>query len=147
MILEIAVLVLGLGVLLIDLWTAPEQKRFLGYGAAAGLLLILVFSFFRFSAADAQAAFGGMYLMDGLALFFKRFFLVAAIIVTLMTVEFSDRIEAGISEFYSLITFALMGMMFAASANDFTMLFVAMELITVSFYVLTRMSKRPAAAP
>jgi NADH-quinone oxidoreductase subunit N len=137
MILEIAVLVLGLGVLLIDLWTAPEQKRFLGYGAAAGLLLILVFSFFRFSAADAQAAFGGMYVIDGLALFFKRFFLVAAIIVTLMTVEFSDRIEAGISEFYSLITFALMGMMFAASANDFTMLFVAMELITVSFYILT----------
>jgi NADH-quinone oxidoreductase subunit N len=83
-----------------------------------------------------------MYVIDGLALFFKRFFLVAAIIVTLMTVEFSDRIESGISEFYSLITFALMGMMFAASANDFTMLFVAMELITVSFYILTSFQRR-----
>ena len=137
MILEIAVLVLGLGVLLIDLWTAPERKRFLGYGAAAGLLLIFVFSFFRFSSADTQVAFGGMYVVDGLAVFFKRFFLGAGIIVTLMSVEFADRIEAGIAEFYSLITFALCGMMFAASANDFTMLFVAMELITVSFYVLT----------
>lgn len=137
MILEIAVLLLGLGVLLIDLWTAPERKRFLGYGAAAGLLLIFVFSFFRFSAAEAQTAFGGMYVIDGLALFFKRFFLVAAIIVVLMTVEFADRIETGISEYYSLIIFALCGMMFAASANDFTMLFVAMELITVSFYILT----------
>jgi len=137
MILEIAVLVLGLGVLLIDLWTAPERKRFLGYGAAAGLLLIFVFSFFRFGAAEPQGAFGGMYVIDGLALFFKRFFLGAGIIVTLMSVEFADRIEAGIAEFYSLITFALCGMMFAASANDFTLLFVAMELITVSFYILT----------
>lgn len=136
-ILEIAVLVLGLGVLLIDLWTAPERKRFLGYGAAAGLLLILVFSFTHFSAENTRTAFGGLYVIDGLALFFKRFFLLAAIIVTLMAVEFSDRIESGISEFYGLVTFALSGMMFAASANDFTLLFVAMELITVSFYVLT----------
>src|SRR5207244_4812219 len=72
-----------------------------------------------------------------LAFFFKRFFLLAAIIVLLMAVEFADRIEAGISEFYSLIVFALSGMMFAASANDFTMLFVSIELITVTFYVLT----------
>ena len=40
--LEIAVLVLGLAVLLIDLWTPVERKPFLGYGAAAGLGLILL---------------------------------------------------------------------------------------------------------
>ncbi len=54
-----------------------------------------------------------------------------------MAAEFADRIEAGISEYYSLILFALAGMMFASSANDFTMLFVSLELITVTFYVLT----------
>jgi NADH-quinone oxidoreductase subunit N len=137
MTLEIAVLVLGLGVLLIDLWTPAERKRLLGYGAAAGLALILIYSFVRFDADGAQTAFGGMYTLDGLALFFKRFFLIAAVIVTLLAVEFADRIDGGISEFYSLITFALSGMMFAASANDFTMLFVSLELITVTFYVLT----------
>jgi NADH-quinone oxidoreductase subunit N len=137
MILEVAVLVLGLGVLLIDLWTPVERKRFLGYGAAAGLAVILIFSFAKFGTGIEETAFRGIYVLDGLALFFKRFFLVAAIIVTLMGVEFSDRIEAGISEFYSLVMFALTGMMFAASANDFTMLFVSMELITVSFYILT----------
>lgn len=135
MILEIAVLVLGLAVLLIDLWTPVERKRLLGYGAAAGLGLVLIYSFFI--TGEEQTAFGGMYVLDNLALFFKRFFLAAAIIVTLMAVEFADRLDAGISEFYSLITFALSGMMFAASANDFTMLFVSMELITVTFYVLT----------
>ena len=73
---------------------------------------------------------------DGLAIFFKRFFLVAAILVLFLSAEFSDRIATGISEYYSLIVFALSGMLFAASANDFAMLFVSVELITVTFYVL-----------
>ena len=137
MILEVAVLVLGLAILLLDLWTPPERKRLLGYGAAAALVLILVYSFFRFDAATPQFAFRGSYVFDALALFFKRFFLLSAVIVLMMAVEFADRIETGISEFYSLVVFALSGMMFAASANDFTMLFVSIELITVTFYVLT----------
>jgi NADH-quinone oxidoreductase subunit N len=141
MILEIAVLILGLGLLLVDLWTAPEKKRLLGYGAAAALGLILLYSF-KLDAAVTQYAFGldanhGPYVLDSLALYFKRFFLLAAIIVLVMAVEFAERLPGGISEFYGLIVFALAGMLFAASANDFTMLFVSIELITVTFYVLT----------
>jgi NADH-quinone oxidoreductase subunit N len=78
-----------------------------------------------------------MYVLDGLALFFKRFFLLAAFLVLLIAVEFSDRIAAGISEYYALIVFALAGMMFAASANDFALLFVSIELIAITFYILT----------
>jgi NADH-quinone oxidoreductase subunit N len=137
MILEIAVVVLGLAMLLVDLWTAPERKRFLGYGAAAALGLLLAYSFVKFDGSSPLYGFGGSYVIDGMALFFKRFFLGAAILVLLMCVEFSDRIEAGISEYYSIIIFALAGMLFAASTNDFTMLFVSVELVTVSFYVLT----------
>jgi NADH-quinone oxidoreductase subunit N len=136
-ILEAAVVALGLGILLADLWTpSPEQKRKLGWLAAIGLGLILVGSF-KFGGTDPQFAFGQMYVMDDLALFFKRFFLVAAILVLVMSVEFADQIGTGISEFYALILFALAGMMFAASANDFSMLFVSIELITVTFYILT----------
>jgi len=72
-----------------------------------------------------------------MGMFFKRFFLLAALIVLLMSVEFADRLAAGIGEFYALILFALLGMMFAASANDFALLFVSLELITITFYVLT----------
>ena len=79
-----------------------------------------------------------------LAVFFKRFFLLAAVLVLLMAVEFSDRIAAGVSEYYSLIVFALAGMLFAASANDFAMLFVSIELITITFYVLTSFQREPA---
>src|SRR6185503_19311321 len=137
--LEIAVVLLGLGFLLLDLWLAPEHKRKLGYIAALALIGVFAWSFFGPFAdvRDAQLAFNNSYSLDPLALFFKRFFLIAAVLVLIMAAEFADRIEAGISEYYSLILFALAGMMFASSANDFTMLFVSLELITVTFYVLT----------
>jgi len=135
-ILEIAVVALGLGLLLADLWTPAAVKRKIGHVAAAGVGLILVGSF-ALQAPEAQYAFGEMYVLDGLALFFKRFFLLAALFVLLMSNEFADRIESGVSEFYALIIFALAGMMFAASANDFSLLFVSLELITITFYILT----------
>jgi NADH-quinone oxidoreductase subunit N len=136
--LEYAVVLLGLGFLLLDLWTPAAQKRALGYAAAAALGLVLLLSFSDVFHSDVgQYAFNGSYVLDNLALFFKRFFLLAAILVLVLAVEFSDRIPAGISEYYSLILFALAGMMFAASANSFPMLFVSLELITVTFYILT----------
>ncbi len=137
---EWAVVALGLGLLLLDLWTPTESKRYLGYAAAAGVGAILLYSFFAVNlpaSGEVQYAFGHMYALDGLALFFKRFFLLGALIVLLISVEYSDRITAGIGEFYALILFALTGMLFAASANNFALFFVSLELITVTFYVLT----------
>src|SRR5829696_6476312 len=137
--LEIVVVLAGLGFLLLDLWIAPEHKRKLGYAAALAVAGVFIWSFFgQFrDVNEAQLAFNNSYSLDPLALFFKRFFLLAAVFVLIMASEFADRIEAGISEYYSLILFALAGMMFASSANDFTLLFVSLELITVTFYVLT----------
>jgi NADH-quinone oxidoreductase subunit N len=176
--LEVGVLVMALGVLLMDLWLPAERKRQLGYVAAAGVGLILAYTFLKppptlfllvtpvastnapglgptntltpptgggaantnqpagipVAMAWGTPNFHGSYVMDGLAVFFKRFFLLTALIVLVMAAEFAGRIETGISEFYSLVLFALSGMMFAASANDFSMLFVSIELITVTFY-------------
>ena len=134
--LEIAVIALGLGLLLLDLWTPADRKRQLGH-AAAGLLTILLAYSFALSAPEPQFAFGHMYVFDDLALFFKRFFLLAAILVLIMSVEFAEKFQAGVTEFYALICFALAGMMFASSANDFSMLFVSIELIAITFYILT----------
>ncbi len=144
--LEISVVALGLIVLLADLWLPMERKRALGYFAAAALGLLFLNTFTGHcscSLADGLAGTtsGGMFIQDGLSIFFKRFFLLAAVIVLILAVEFSDRIAAGISEYYSLIVFTLAGMLFAASANDFTMLFVSIELITITFYVLTSFTR------
>ena len=146
--LEISVVALGLVVLLADLWLPVERKKMLGYAAAAALTLLFLNSFTRHCSCAAidQSAFGGMFVQDGLSVFFKRFFLLAAVLVLVLAVEFSDRIAAGVSEYYSLIIFALAGMLFAASANDFVMLFVSIELITITFYVLTSFTRGKVVA-
>jgi NADH-quinone oxidoreductase subunit N len=147
---EMLVAALGLGVLLADLWLPVEHRRKLGYAAAAGLLV--VFFLGLTDAADAAYAFvapgakTGMFVSDSLAVFFKEFFLLAGILVLLMSVEFSDRITTGLSEFYSLTLFALLGMLFAASANDFVLMFAALELITITFVVLNSYQRGRAAS-
>jgi NADH-quinone oxidoreductase subunit N len=67
-------------------------------------------------------------------------------LVLFLSAEFSEKISGGISEFYSLVVFALAGMLFAASANDFAMLFVSIELITVTFYILVSFQRGKLAS-
>ncbi len=136
--LEISVIGLGLVLMLADLFVPAERRRFIGYAAIAALGVLLVTSLSgNGSCGQFGTAFGGMFVNDALSLFFKQLFIVAAILVLFMAAEFSDKLAAGsVAEYYSLIVFALAGMLFAASSNDFTMLFVSIELITITFYVL-----------
>ena len=138
--LEMMVVALGLLVLIADLAMAPSKRRLLGYLSAAGLAVVFLFSlrdgYVDLINQSTEAFFNSRYKLDGLALFFKRFFLLAAIFVLVFAVDFSERLRSGMAEYYSFILFALVGMMFAASANDFSMLFVSIELITVTFYIL-----------
>jgi NADH-quinone oxidoreductase subunit N len=145
--LEICVIALGVVLMLADFWMPADRKKFAAYaaiGALGGLLLISLSG--EGICSVFGTAFNGAFIEDGLALFFKRFFLVAAILVLFLAVEFSDRIAAGVSEYYSLIVFALAGMLFAASANDFAMLFVSIELITITFYVLVSFQRSKIAS-
>ncbi len=136
---EWVVVGLGLVILLVDLWVPAPHKYKLGYLAALGMVALFIYSLVAFGTGPEQTqfAFGGMYVLDGLALFFKRFFVLATLIVLLMAIEFAEFIEAGIAEYYALMLFALAGMLFASSATHFALLFVSLELITVTFYVLT----------
>ncbi len=136
--LEISVIGLGLVLMLADLFVPAERRRFIGYAAIVALGVLLVTSLSgNGSCGQFGTAFGGMFVNDALSLFFKQLFIVAAILVLFMAAEFSDKLaEGSVAEYYSLILFALAGMLFAASSNDFTMLFVSIELITITFYVL-----------
>ncbi|MGH7989957.1 MAG: NADH-quinone oxidoreductase subunit N, partial [Limisphaerales bacterium] len=136
--LEICVTALGLVLLLADFWMPAERKKFAGYAAVVALTGLLIVSLSGHGVCSQTGlAFHNSFVEDAMAVFFNRLFIVAAILVLLMSVEFSDRLRSDASEYYSLIVFALAGMMFAASANDLVMLFVSIELIAVSFYVLT----------
>lgn len=132
--LEAAVSGLAVLVLLLDLWTAPKAKSLLGYMAIIGLLAILGLSFALDTTGWASSS--SMLAQDGLAVFFQRMFLVAAIFVFLMAHEYADRIPMGLPEFHVITLMALTGMMLAAAASDLVMVFVSLELISISFYVL-----------
>ncbi len=142
MTLEIWVIALGIVLMLAEFFfgVTPQRKKALGYLgiAALGVMLLTLLG----TDAATGTAFNGSFVEDDLAIFFKRFFLVAAILVLFLTSEFSEKISASVSEYYSLVIFALTGMLFAASSNDFVMLFVSIELITVTFYVLVSYQRR-----
>lgn len=134
LILEFLVALLGLGVLLADLWIAPTARRVLAYAAATGLLLIFTLHAGALAPAD-NTAFAGTFVVDALSNFFKSIFLVVGALVLLISTRYADRLN-GYGEFVALVLFALVGMLLAASANDLVVMFVALELITITFYVL-----------
>lgn len=133
--LEIAVICIGLVLMLADLFVPAERRRYIAYAAIGALGVLLLTKLGDGASSFTGTAFNGSFINDGLALFFKRFFIIAAMLVLFISVEFSDRIVAA-AEYYSLTVFALVGMLFSASSNDFAMLFVSVELITITFYVL-----------
>jgi NADH-quinone oxidoreductase subunit N len=146
---EILVALLGLGILMADLWVPAGQRRLLGWIAAAGVAVIFFIGLKDAASVDyafvVPGAKTGMYVLDSLAVFFKQFFLLAALLVILMTTEYAGRFASGVSEFYSLVLFALLGMLFAASANDFVLLFASLELVTITFVVLNSFHRNQAS--
>src|SRR5690606_26036799 len=91
------------------------------------------------------------YQFDALAKFYKAFAMLCTILVLLMAVDFRKILarytdhpgsENGTGEFYALPVFACAGMMWLASAIARAGAFVALELITITFYVLVAYMRR-----
>lgn len=81
--------------------------------------------------------FGGMFVMDSLAWFFKMFFLLAMAFVFVMTQQYFKLLGERRNEFYLLLWLTLIGMCLVASSADFLLLFIAIEVLTISLYVMT----------
>jgi len=81
-------------------------------------------------------AFGGMFVLDAFSIYFKVLFLLSAILTLLISGRYLDTERAPGGEYYALVLFAVVGMMFMASAGDFLTLFVALETMALSFYPL-----------
>jgi NADH-quinone oxidoreductase subunit N len=154
--LEIAVLVLGVLILLVEAFADRIDKRSLAFAAILGLAAVFVASFFLAPApADVLAgSLWNFYTSDPLAIFFKRFALVATILVLIMMIDYAPIVresihgtthQSGLGEFFALPVFTCVGLMWMASAIDFVMIFVSLELVTMSFYVLVSFTRRNPA--
>ena len=133
--LEISVAVLALVLLAMDLSLEDDQpRRNIGYLALCGLTGIFFFSFTRYG---VNATFwNGLFSLDDFAVFFKQAFLIGAILVILFSLDTVDQLPHSRAEFYVLLLFAVIGMMVLASANDLITLYVGIELMTFSFFIL-----------
>ena len=85
---------------------------------------------------DLTIGFNGMFILDAFSVFFKMIFLIAAILTILISDRYLELERAQAGEYYALILFAVVGMMFMASAGDFITIFVSLETMALSFYVL-----------
>jgi NADH-quinone oxidoreductase subunit N len=137
---------MGLFVLLADVWMPEEPKKWIGHGCAALLGVLAISALFPSDVAAVTYAFNNLYVQDDLSQYFKLFFLIAGALVLVMGAEYSGKFGVLSSEFYALVLFALVGMMLAASANDFILMFVALELITVTFYILTSFQRNRSSS-
>ncbi|HTS16262.1 MAG TPA: NADH-quinone oxidoreductase subunit N [Verrucomicrobiae bacterium] len=126
--------------LLVDAFSPMPNKRLVGYVAAGFVAVALLYSF-AIQPID-NPFFHGMFRLDPFALYFKRLFLLALAVVLLMAAEFSPRIESGVVEFYALLMLCAVGMLVIASVNDFILLFVSLELVTITLYVLASYLRR-----
>jgi NADH-quinone oxidoreductase subunit N len=151
--LEIAVLLLGVMILLIEAFAGKIDKRVLAFAAIVGLAVVFFASFFVAPSPSPPNATGfwNFYTADRLALFFKQFALITTILVLIMIVDYAPTIsgsfpdaapQTGLGEFVALPLFTCAGLMYLVSAIDFVFIFVALELVTVSFYVLVGFTRR-----
>ena len=153
--LEIALLIWGLVLLLAEAFAGKTDRRGFALAGIFGLLVVLAASFFLAPPPPAAATgFWSFYTADPLAIFFKRFALVTTILVLVMAIDYAPAIRmgvpaanphAGLGEFFTLPIFTCAGLMWMASAIDFVMIFVSLELVTMSFYVLVSFTRRNPA--
>jgi NADH-quinone oxidoreductase subunit N len=100
---------------------------------------------FRFSVLPALAPLDGFYGMvhiDGFALIFRALFLLAAALAIAISIRYLDIEREQHGEYYALVLFATVGMMFLASGYDLISLYIGLELMALTFYVLVAFTKR-----
>src|SRR5947209_4837777 len=154
--LEVAVLVLGSIILLVEAFASQLDRRFLAYAALFGLAMIFIATFLVAPQSSAASApLWSFYSADALALFFKRIALAATAGVLVMMLDFAPSVsigvqgatpQSGLGEFFTLPLFTCAGLMWMASAIDFVLIFVSLELVTISFYVLVSFTRRNPAS-
>ena len=149
--LEIAVLLLGMAILMFEAFATRVDKRVLAFAAIVGLALILIASFFVSPTPSPDRATGlwNFYTADKLSVFFKQFALLTTIFVLIMMIDYAPVVRAsfpgttdGLGEFFSVPIFTCVGLMYLVSAVDFIFIFVSLELVTVSFYVLVSFTRK-----
>ncbi len=115
----------------IELFAKDKTKDWLGYiciGAALAVFYVIP--------SSQGSTFSGMFISDAYSSYFKFIFLINLILTVLISFKYLQREDAEYGEYYSLLLFATAGMMIMASSADLILLYLGLELMALSTYIL-----------
>jgi len=140
---------LALGGLVLDMSVWRQRPRAVGVFVFVGLIVILFVQFYlhvgRLNFKNSAAvAFQGELFFDVYSVYFNYLFLLAAAAGVLFSLlHFKDR-EEHRAEYYIILTIATAGMSLMAAAADLLMLFIGLEVMSISIYLLVAAEKKDA---
>jgi NADH-quinone oxidoreductase subunit N len=129
---ELELMLFGMILLIADLLV--ENKKWLGFISLGGIAWSGYF-LVRLHGVEVSA-YGGLLVIDQFAWFFKLLFLVAAALSIVISLKYLDIEKEHHGEYYALIMFATMGMMFMAGAMDLITLYISLETMAIATYIL-----------
>lgn len=132
---ELILSAFGLAILLLGAFFPGKRRNdHLGYVSLAG---IVVAFFFTLPLMEmSQHAFSDMIAADGFGVFFKVIFLIIAFLTVLISIGYAQRVDIASGEYYALIMFATVGMMLMAAGTSLLTIFLGLETMSISIYVL-----------
>jgi NADH-quinone oxidoreductase subunit N len=142
---ELILSLFGMIVMFVDpLLDEHRSQKPLGTIALIGSLAALVSTFFM--AQYPGSAFWNMVRVDGFSVFFHVLVIAISAVVILSSYEYMavQRIRAG--EYYGLILFGTVGMCLMSSAIELVLIFIALEISSISTYVLAGFRRREASS-
>ncbi len=136
----VTIVVGALAVLLLEVTLKKENKNYLGYIslaflAGSGGLCVRFWN-------GAYSFFNQSLYLDNLALLFFLLFSLAGGLVILLSLKYIADQEANHGEFYALLLLALSGMMVMASSPDLLVIFLGLEVLSVSSYALAGLRRK-----
>lgn len=144
---EVILTLFACAALVLDVMLPRDRKRIVAWLSLAGVGFAIVSLGMLYFAAGgssltARTGFFDMIVIDSYAVVFKLIFLIGAGLSILLSIKYLDIEDEQRGEYYALILFAVVGMMFMASGIDLLSLFISLELMAISVYILVGFFKR-----
>src|SRR5581483_8370053 len=137
---ELILASLALLLFVMEPFVRREKKRLLGY-FSLGALALSALSLIPLWGENISA-FNGMIALDRYSLFFKLVSLSIAALVIMISFLYIEIERINLGEYYGLILFATVGMMLMPSATDLLSFYLSLELMSMSFYILTAFMRK-----
>ncbi len=142
---ELVLTVFGMAVMMLDaLLERTASRRPLGWLALLGTLLAAAAS--GYQVLYPGLGFFGMVRVDSFSIFFHVLISLLAALVILASLEYLDQQEVRGGEFYALVLLGAVGMVLMSSAVELVLIFIALEISSISTYILAGLRRRVAAS-